>query len=586
MDKREAGPNKLLANAAVSMGATIFYLASRILLTPFVLTYLTLAEFGLWSMCFVILSYASMGAFGVNNTYIRYTSKFRSEGRDIEISKLLSTGIFGMLIFCGIFFAVLLFFMPLILSSFGVKEEMAGISRIMILGTTIIFSLDLTLGGFRSVVEGLQEIALVKKIYTGAALVEVAAIVIFISQGAGVLGMLYAYIVRVLLDTGICIVVAKRFIPSLRISVRLISREQIRHLFVFGGKVQALGAIAIFLSAFDRMVISAVIGLSAAGMFEIGRKFPFTAKSVSGSAYAPFLPAAVKLEGNLIQDTPSSPRERFTRYYRIVMLAVCVALIPTGWSASIAHSMPWMPWMTASTAILSSIYFLRKLAHEAAGAERISNTESGRLYINGMRYTNLINTTLFAFLAAVAPLLITAWVGEGYEAAFWVTILLAAGYMAQQSTGPVTLILRGINRCGRELEYQLIQLVLFLIWIPVATMAFGLKGTAGAIALSGLISTIFLLWRSNHMFRVSTWNFLSQAIAPGAIPLATAALIHFLTLFFPFHDRLETAFHLLMFGLLYAAIILPMIWLLILTQEEKSHLSEILPFFKRGKQAC
>ena len=174
-------------------------------------------------------------------------------------------------------------------------------------------------------------------------------------------------------------------------------------LFRSGGKVQALGAIAIFLSAFDRMVISAVLGLSAAGMFEIGRKFPFTAKSVSGSAYAPFLPAAVDLEDKLIQTNPSPPGKRFTRYYRIVMLSVCIALVPTGWSASIADSIPWMPWLTASTALVSAMYFIRKLAIEAAGAERMSDASSGRLYINGMRYTNLINTTLFAFLAAVAP---------------------------------------------------------------------------------------------------------------------------------------------------------------------------------------
>lgn len=84
---------KMASNAAAGMIATGIYLVSRLLLTPFILNYLTLAEFGLWSLCFIILSYASMGGFGVNSTYIRYTARYSAEGHHEDISKLLSTGI-------------------------------------------------------------------------------------------------------------------------------------------------------------------------------------------------------------------------------------------------------------------------------------------------------------------------------------------------------------------------------------------------------------------------------------------------------------------------------------------------------------
>ena len=568
------------------MAATIIYLVSRLLLTPFVLNYLTLAEFGLWSMCFVVLSYISMGAFGVNNTYIRYTARFRAEKRDIEISKLLSTGITGMLIFCAVFFIALYLFMPLILRSFNVGEDMASTATIMILGTTAIFSLDLTLGGFRSVVEGLQEIALVKKIYTAAALVEIAAIVIFISQGSGVVGMLYAYIVRIVLDTGICIVFARKLIPTLRFSLKLINREHIRVLFIFGGKVQVLGAIAIFLSAFDRMVISAVIGLSAAGMFEVGRKFPFTSKSVSGAAIAPFLPAAADLEGSLVQDSPPSIMDRSGSYFRIVMLALCTALIPMGWASEARIAWPSLPWITALIAGGSAVFFLLKLKNNFAGNDRIAEDISGRLYIGGIRHINLINVTLFAFLAAVARPLITAWVGEGYGDAVLVTVFLAVGYMVQQSTGPVTLIFRGINRCGRELEYQLIQLVLALIWIPAGTIMFGLKGTAGAIAVTAVVAAGFLFWRSNYTFRVSFKEYAHQTLVPLIIPLTIAVGIHTLTLLIPFQNRGTAALQVVLYGVLYMILLVPLTWKLVLTSEEKGHALDLIPFFKRGGETC
>ena len=54
-------------NALAGMGATAIYFLSRIALTPIILTYISLSEFGLWSICFVILSYAAVGAVGINN---------------------------------------------------------------------------------------------------------------------------------------------------------------------------------------------------------------------------------------------------------------------------------------------------------------------------------------------------------------------------------------------------------------------------------------------------------------------------------------------------------------------------------------
>ena len=55
-DGRQIG-RKVARNSVASMGAVGIYFLSRLALTPFILHYVNLTEFGLWSMCFVILSY-------------------------------------------------------------------------------------------------------------------------------------------------------------------------------------------------------------------------------------------------------------------------------------------------------------------------------------------------------------------------------------------------------------------------------------------------------------------------------------------------------------------------------------------------
>jgi O-antigen/teichoic acid export membrane protein len=578
---------KLARNAMAGMVATAIYLISRLLLTPFILRYLDLAEFGLWSMCFVILSYAAMGAFGVNSTYIRYTARFHGEGQDQEIGKLLSTGIFCMLLFSAVFLVALFCLMPVIHRGFHIEAHLAHTASVMILGTAAVFCLDLTLGGFRAVLEGLQEIALVKKIFTIAAFVEIIPIVFFLSQGFGVEGMLYAYVVRVAVETGACLLVAFRLLPTLRVTPALVHRSHFRHLFVFGGKVQVLGGIAIFLSALDRMVISAIIGLAAAGLFEVGRKLPFTAKSISGSAFGPFLPAAASMEGTWKNDIPRTWPDRLKTYGRIIALSLCVALTPLSWLPAAAKAYPWAPWLATCLTAGMAVFLFQRWQGNLRGSMRLQPGALRQLYVQGIRHINLLNMMLFGFLAAVARPLITAWVGPGYAPAVPVMVLLAVAYLIQQNTGPIVLIFRGIDRCGRELEYLLVQLILALCWIPAGTYVFGLLGTAAAIAAATTVASAFFFWRSNHAFQLSHKDFAVRTLAPMLLPLTAAAMIYGLATALPGQGRMAAAVQVIVCGLGYLGLNLPLVWKLVLSAEEKqSVLALIPPAFKGARQPC
>jgi len=568
------------------MAATAIYLVSRLLLTPLVLSYITLAEFGLWSMCFVILSYASMGAFGVNTTYIRYTARFHAQGRDAEVNRLLSTGVFMMLVFCILFGLGLFCSLPAILDGFHVAAQMQTTAGVMILGTAAVFGLDLTLGGFRSIVEGLQEIALVKKIYTAAALTEMVAIVFFLSQGAGVRGLLYAYIVRVSLETGACMLAARRLLPTLRVSPRLVSRDHARCLFVFGGKVQVLGGIAIFLSALDRMVISALIGLSAAGLFEVGRKFPFTAKSVSAAAFGPFLPAAANLESPLDNRGSGLWTDRLKTYLQVALLALCIALVPLAWMPAEVGLPPVVSWALTLLASSGAFLLIRRMGSDFNERKQVPGGPLRGLYLDGLRHINLINMALFAFLAAVAEPLIAAWVGTEYANVAGVMRLLSAGYLVQQSTGPVSLIFRGIDRCSREFEYLIVQLVLALAWIPAGTFAFGLTGAAAAIAAANGAAAVFLFWRGNETFQVCFRDFAARTLKPALLPLILAAGAYALTRLWPCPQRIAAAVQIIVLGLGYISLLLPLAWKLVLTNDEKKHVLALNPFQRKERQPC
>lgn len=580
MSQKENAQKKLAGNAVSGIAATIVYMVSRLLLTPLILHYLSLSEFGLWSLCFIILSYAGMGGFGVNSTYIRYTARYLAEGREQEINRLLSTGVIYMFIFCVLFFLGLYTLMPFLLERFHVEAARRAVASTLILGTAMVFSLELTLGGFRFIVNGLHEFAREKTVTTIAGLIEIVAIVAFLALGAGVKGLLYAYAIRLLLETLGCWQIARSILPSLRVSPTLFSREHLKHFFGFGGKVQVLGILGIFLTAADRMFITAISGLAAGGMFEIGRKLPSTAGGISSSAFGPFLSTAAHLEGVWIGNRWKSVSERAITYLYIVLATAAIAMVPLSFLDSVQ---PWLPAGSVVTAIAAAavaLLLIAILSRSFSSENRLEHPELRKLYLDGVRFTNILNSILFVFLVAMAHPLIDAWVGTQYPGAAEVMIFLSIAYSTQLCTGPVTMLFRGIDKNGREFEYMLVQTLLMLAWIPAGTAAWGLTGAAISIAASSVISTMFIIWRSNRTFSIPTGEFLLHSILPAMVPLAPALLIFGITELWPQTGRLYLMIQILSCGTLFVLSSVTLLWYFVFSEAEKKSTMELLPFKK------
>ena len=577
--------NKLAGNALSGMLANIIYMLSRLLLTPFILHFISLEEFGLWSLSFIILSYAGMGGFGVNSTYIRYSARYLAEGREKEISKLLSTGVTYMLSFSLLFCSVLILIMPFILERFHIDQSQRNLAATVFLGTAAVFCLELTLGGFKFILNGLHEFAKEKIVTTIASLFEIVAILSFLALGTGIKGLLYAFALRLFLDTFVCWTIVRTILPSLRISWKLVSKEHFRIFLGFGGKVQVLGIMGIMLTAIDRLFITAISGLAAGGMFEIGRKLPSSAGGISSSAFGPFLSTAAHHEGVWKNDRVNTVSDRFSNYLNIAFVILLLAITPVFLLPALETKLPVfgkIPAFAAATLSITLFIILNKRLH---GDNELESNELKQLYLQGIRFTNMISSTLFVFLISMAYPLIDAWVGSSYRTAAEVMIFLSIAYPIQLGTGPVTMIFRGINRNGRELEYMIVQVILMMVWVPAATMIWGLSGAAAAIAASSIISTSYLYWRSNATFHIPVGEFISHSLLPALVPVIPASIVFVITRIYPVSGRIPVILEVLLCGIIYVLLTFALFWAMVLDPKEKNNTLDLLPFKKKQREA-
>jgi len=305
-------------NSLYTVIYNVWYLGSRLVLTPLILSYVSIEEYGLWSYCFVVLGYLALTAFGFNSTYIRYAADYRSRDENDKLNELFSTGLISMIIFSSVLFSIFWCLVPWLVSILGIDPELQGTARGLMIGTAAIFVVNFTLAGYQSILEGEQLITLVRKIHLIASVLEIVLIILLFQMGVGVFSLLWAYSARLFLVILLTIIFAHRVFPFLRLSVKLFRKDALKKFAGFGNQMNLLGFLALLINSVDRILITRFLHLGAVGLYEIGRKLPNIGLMLPSSIAGTVMPAASHLEGSSQQEKLKQVYLAATRYLMIL----------------------------------------------------------------------------------------------------------------------------------------------------------------------------------------------------------------------------------------------------------------------------
>lgn len=292
-DIRTAPPD-VAANATIAMLASVFYMATRLLVPPLVLAHLTLAQYGLWSACFVLIMYIGLTDAGFSSVYVRLTAVFHAAGDLHSLNRLLSTGVLSLTVLSSGVLLLLWLALPLLLAWLRVAPADQATARILITGTAAIFLLDLTLGAYCYVLHGLQRIREEKTVAVAGFILEPLLLALFLHVGLGIHSLLLAFAIRYLCSLAAFARLAHRFVPGLALRPRHFAPEMLRHFVVFGGAVQASTLLSTALFSLDRVLAGILLGPAGIALFELGGKLPIAAAAVPGSISNVTYPAAAR----------------------------------------------------------------------------------------------------------------------------------------------------------------------------------------------------------------------------------------------------------------------------------------------------
>jgi len=283
------------------VGFTLFaktlYLLTRVALPPLILAHVTLAEYGMWSIAFIVISYLGLTATGFASVYIR-SGALAHQRNDVEqLSRLISTGILVLSGVSLVLFVSLWLGMPWVMDMLNVKPDQRATAQLLVLGSCGVFLLDMSLGAYAYLLHGLGRIRQEQSIWVVAYLVEMVAVLLLLWGGWGIASLLWAFVVRYMVSISSAAWLVHRSLPGLRLHWSGFDRGVLKEFMGYGSLVQASSLLANALHSAERVLAGLFLGAQAAALFDLGNKLPSTATSIPSAVSSVAMPAAARSQG-------------------------------------------------------------------------------------------------------------------------------------------------------------------------------------------------------------------------------------------------------------------------------------------------
>lgn len=509
-------------NASIAMLAKALYLLTRLCLPPLVLAHIPIAEYGLWTACFVLVMFVGLTDVGFSNVYVRFTARFHAAGDVAAINRLLSTGVtvlsgMALVVLAGVWLSL-----PSILDFLKVAPEYRDKASVLILGTTGIFLLDLTLGAYCYLLHGLQRIKEEQQVAIIGYLAELALIAILLRAGYGVYALLTAFALRYAWSLACFARLAHRFVPGLQLRPRHFDRQMLRHFLGFGATVQASALLGTTLYALDRLLAGFFLGPKGIALFELAAKLPVSALTIPSAISNVTLASAA---GHAARENVQAIRELHQQ-------------------------------ATRSTSLLAAV----PLAYIAAFADPIGKAWLGK---GGDLGAELHGLALIMTLSAL-----------------WSHLHIITG------PGSATLRAMGRAGNEFVYHGLRIGFLAISIGIALATLPSIEQGLAWGLALGGGAAALAYLVAIQRILDVPLSRLVNEVLLPGlvAYPVAGLFRVAWNALLPETSGRWESLVALGVTGVLYVICYAAISWLVVLTVRERDHLTRLIGRFFRRPQ--
>ena len=320
----EATSKKIIRNTVFNSAGRFWGFFLSFLITPYIVHKVGVERFGIWAIGNTAINFFLFLDLGIGSSFVKHIAEYNAKKNYKMINEVINTGLIFSLLFClGVSVVFILLknsFVSVLKFSPGLYEEVL----FTLFGVLIVFVINYAFTVFKSTLYGLQRIDIVNMIFVIVSIPGTVGVVLFLSLGFGLKGLIYNSIIVALITVISYSLYACKIFPQISIRLEFISLEMFKRLWSFGFKVQIAGFSVFINRQLDKMLLGYFLNVRTVGFYELGSKIAITTGGLPATILQAIEPASSELDAADNKRALDSLYTRGTKY--LVFIAFPLAL--------------------------------------------------------------------------------------------------------------------------------------------------------------------------------------------------------------------------------------------------------------------
>lgn len=327
MTREARSERRALIGAASNYAGKLFWIATWLFLTPFILSRLGPTDYGLWVLMGSVVAYGALLDFGIGNTLVKYVAEHHARNDTGRIRELIATSLWLYSALGAAAFALCLAVAPLVPDLIDVPPAERAKTVWIIVLTGLAVGVSTPCVTAIAVLRGLQRYDVVNLLESAGTLLFAAAVVGVLLSGGGVLGLMASITVVTLVMQAVSLWCLHRVAPQIRVGWRGASRVLARQIVAFSTPLFVSQAAAHLKGKTDEFVIAGFLLLRAVTPYSITRKLSEVGQLLTEQFVKVLLPLASELHADNDQARLRGLYLMSSRLSLAVFLPIACALV-------------------------------------------------------------------------------------------------------------------------------------------------------------------------------------------------------------------------------------------------------------------
>jgi len=312
--------SQLRINMVSGVVATVVNVVVLAIAYPVYLHFLGYETYGVWLILATVLTFAQLGNLGISSAIMKLVAEEHGRGNTKGIQSYVTTSLGILLVTGSLALILILLFQNQIISAFKLSGQNAVIASQFLPYIAFLSVCVMLVQVLNSTISGLGRMDIANYILSGGRVVTVGVSLILLWLGNGIESLLIGNVLSWIFVGGTSVLVIRKTANIRLLRLGNLDKQRYKRLLRFGAGIFGGSVISMFLSPFNKLMLSRYAGVSTIPVYEIAFAGSMQVRALIEAGLRALMPEISRIGANMTKYAKDRISQIYHRAMRLIFL--------------------------------------------------------------------------------------------------------------------------------------------------------------------------------------------------------------------------------------------------------------------------